>query len=272
MELTQKVGIDVIEFSCNEFDEKKLDDSITLLVSLMIKSLVDSPYAPKTIFDGIVDKGDNILLVCPIDSEAPEGRLILPQVNAIRDILDKGAVATVVQPENLSSLESMDGFTRYKLVVTDSQAFDYVSQIIPKDVNLTGFSILLARSKGFFNYYLDGTKVIDSLKEGDKILILESCTHHTSCDDIGRIKIPKLLKSKSGCSNLDFTFITGLDPLPHNLNEYSFAIQCGGCMVTNRQLSSRIKRLIQEEVPVSNYGMTLAYCMGIFDRSVSLFK
>ncbi len=272
LEITQKMGIDVIEFSCNEFDESRLKDSITLLVSLMIKSLVDSPYAPKTVFDGIIDKGDYVLLVCPIDSEAPEGRLILPQVNAIRDILDKGAIATVVQPENLASMAGADGFKKYKLVVTDSQAFDQVSEIIPIDINLTGFSILLARSKGYFDYYLQGTRAIENLKEGSKILILESCTHHTSCDDIGRVKIPKLLKMETGISIFEFTFVSGLDPLPKNLNEFSLAIQCGGCMVTNRQLSSRIKRLISEKIPVSNYGMTLAYCMGIFERSVSLFK
>ncbi len=158
-----------------------------------------------------------------------------------------------------------------RIVVTDSQAFEKVSAIVPQDIPLTGFSPLLARSKGFFDHYLNGTPHIDKLKDGDRLLILESCTHHSSCEDIGRVKIPNLLQKKCG-KKFEWDVVAGLDSIPRNIDEYSIVIQCGGCMITNRQLLSRLKPAIKAGIPVTNYGMTLAYCMGIYDRAIEPLK
>ena len=209
---------------------------------------------------------DNILLVTPIDSEAPEGRLILPQVNALREILDLGGVATVLQPEQLQSFFSSNK-TDVKLVVTDSQAFKRVNEVVPPHIPLTGFSILLAYSKSDFKKYLEGTPVIDKLQSGERVLILESCSHHSSCDDIGRVKIPSLLKMRSGAS-IEFDVVAGLDQIVKPVTDYALVIQCGGCMVTQRQLRARLKDAIDAGIPVTNYGMALAWCMGIYERAI----
>ena len=229
---------------------------------------------------GLVQPGDNFVLVCPIDSEAPAGRLILPQVMAIRDILDQGGIATVLQPEQLSGyLKSVlpDDFSSaenttsskmpVKMVITDSQAFKQVAAIVPERLPLTSFSVLMARAKGPFEEYVKGVEAIGKLKEGDNVLVLESCTHHTSCEDIGRVKIPMMLQKKAGCK-LNFTFVSGLDELPP-LENFALALQCGGCMVTHRQLRNRIRRVVAAGVPVTNYGMCIASVTGIFLRAVS---
>ena len=155
------------------------------------------------------------------------------------------------------------------MVVTDSQAFRQVAQIVPQEIPLTSFSVLLARSKGPFQDYLKGAQAIDTLKEGDNILVLESCTHHSSCDDIGRVKIPAMLQKKCGCK-LNFTFVSGLDELPP-LDGFALALQCGGCMVTQRQLANRLRRVIAAGIPATNYGMCIAYVTGIFKRATALF-
>ena len=259
-----------------------------MLMAFIVKGLLLSG-GERTIMQGLVERGDNFVLVCPIDSEAPAGRLILPQVMAIRDILDNNGTATVLQPEQLegylksvlpcglfqdnqSANGSVEGKLPIKMVVTDSQAFRQVAQIVPQQVPLTSFSVLMARAKGSFQEYIKGVNEIDTLKDGDKVLVLESCTHHTSCDDIGRVKIPAMLQKKCGCK-LQFTFISGLDELPplEELQTYSLVLQCGGCMVTRRQLSNRIRRVISAGVPVTNYGMCIAYVTGIFHRATALF-
>ncbi|HRT33927.1 MAG TPA: [FeFe] hydrogenase H-cluster maturation GTPase HydF, partial [Bacteroidales bacterium] len=233
LDLSEKENIDVLEFSCSLLDEDDQNKAVDTLISMIVFELQKSEAVSKTILEGLVEKGDHIVLVCPIDSEAPEGRLILPQVNAIRDALDRKAVAIVIQPEQLGDyLKYLS--VKPKLVVTDSQVFEMVSKIVPEDIPLTGFSLLLARVKGAFQYYLDGIYNIDNLKDGDKILILESCTHHATCDDIGRVKIPNLLKKKSG-KQLTFDIVGGLDTLPEDICNYSMVIQCGGCMITDRQ-------------------------------------
>ena len=154
-----------------------------------------------------------------------------------------------------------------KLVVTDSQAFKEVAAIVPQEVPLTSFSVLMARAKGPFEEYLKGVEAIAALKEGDNVLVLESCTHHTSCEDIGRVKIPMMLQKKAGCK-LNFTFVSGLDELPP-LEGFALALQCGGCMVTRRQLCNRIRRVVAAGVPVTNYGMCIAYVTGIFARATA---
>lgn len=293
-DLTNMYGCDVVEFSCCMMDPQEQRDAVEMLVAFITKGLL-LQGGEKTIMEGLVEPGDNIVLVCPIDSEAPAGRLILPQVMAIRDILDNGGVATVLQPGQLEGYLQGQGLlpdkscqdpdvasqnqcgcggnvvaqqdNLVKLVVTDSQVFKEVSAIVPQEVPLTSFSVLMARAKGPFEEYLKGVEAIAALKEGDNVLVLESCTHHTSCEDIGRVKIPMMLQKKAGCK-LNFTFVSGLDELPP-LGGFALALQCGGCMVTRRQLCNRIRRVVAAGVPVTNYGMCIAYVTGIFARATA---
>lgn len=262
-DLTNMYGCDVVEFSCCMTNPQEQKDAVDMLVAFIVKGLLLSGKE-RTIMEGLVEQGDNIVLVCPIDSEAPAGRLILPQVMAIRDTLDNGGVATVLQPGQLEGY--LKGGTPVKMVVTDSQVFRQVSAIVPQEIPLTSFSVLMARAKGPYEEYLKGAPAIDSLKEGDNVLVLESCTHHTSCEDIGRVKIPAMLQKRAGCK-LNFTFVSGLDELP-SLDGFALALQCGGCMVTRRQLCNRIRRVVAAGIPVTNYGMCIAYVTGIFDRAV----
>lgn len=275
MELNSLYGVDVVEFSAAILDEEKQREAIDQLVSFIIKELlVIQNNEERTILEGIVNEGDKIVLVCPVDSEAPQGRLILPQVMAIRDILDQNGVAVVLKPEQLKDYMEKNG-NQVSLVVTDSQVFKEVEALVPANVPLTSFSILMARAKGPYKDYLQGMKSIDALKDGDTVLMLESCTHHSTCEDIGRVKIPRRLVSYLTARNggvpvdIKFEFVAGLDEIPAKDN-YALAIQCGGCMVTRKQLVNRINFLKERNIPVVNYGMTLAYLGGIMDR-VSLF-
>ena len=263
-DLTNMYDCDVVEFSCRMQDPQEQKDAVEMLMAFIVKGLLVQG-GEKTIMEGLVEPGDNFVLVCPIDSEAPAGRLILPQVMAIRDILDHGGIATVLQPEQLD--DYLKGGTPVKMVVTDSQAFKQVAAIVPESLPLTSFSVLMARAKGPFEEYVKGVEAIGKLKEGDNVLVLESCTHHTSCEDIGRVKIPMMLQKKAGCK-LNFTFVSGLDELPP-LENFALALQCGGCMVTHRQLRNRIRRVVAAGVPVTNYGMCIAYVTGIFLRAVN---
>ncbi|MFA5713045.1 MAG: [FeFe] hydrogenase H-cluster maturation GTPase HydF [Bacteroidales bacterium] len=267
--LEERYGIEVIEFSCSLLDEKEQQEVLSTLLNSIKSSLERDKGEPKTLFHNLVKENDSVVLVCPIDEQAPKGRLILPQVNAIRDILDKGGVASVLQPEQLEPFLK-NSPNNPSLVVTDSQIFDKVNAAIPPTVPLTSFSILLARAKGGFKYYLQGTPFIDTLKEGDSVLILESCSHHAACDDIGRVKIPALLKRHVGGEVL-WDIVAGVDPLPQNLTKYKLAIQCGACMITNRQLLARLRRLERSGIPITNYGMAISWCMGIYERGVELF-
>ena len=268
-DLNNMYDCDVVEFSCKMPSPEEQREAVDMLMAFIVKGLLLSG-GERTIMEGLVEPGDNFVLVCPIDSEAPAGRLILPQVMAIRDVLDNGGIATVLQPEQLEGY--LVAKTPVKMVVTDSQAFRQVSQIVPENIPLTSFSVLMARAKGPFEEYMKGVKAIETLKDGDKVLVLESCTHHTSCEDIGRVKIPAMLQKKCGCK-LQFTFISGLDQLPphEQLSDYALALQCGGCMVTRRQLANRIRRVVAAGVPVTNYGMCIAYVTGIFHRATALF-
>ena len=268
-DLNNMYDCDVVEFSCKMPSPEEQREAVDMLMAFIVKGLLLSG-GERTIMEGLVEPGDNFVLVCPIDSEAPAGRLILPQVMAIRDVLDNGGIATVLQPEQLEGY--LVTKAPVKMVVTDSQAFRQVSQIVPENIPLTSFSVLMARAKGPFEEYMKGVKAIETLKDGDKVLVLESCTHHTSCEDIGRVKIPAMLQKKCGCK-LQFTFISGLDQLPphEQLSDYALALQCGGCMVTRRQLANRIRRVVAAGVPVTNYGMCIAYVTGIFHRATAIF-
>lgn len=235
------------------------------LTAAIREALSGAEVIERPMFEGLVRKGGQIVLVCPIDSEAPQGRLILPQVNAIRAILDGGGVATVLQPEELDGYLKENG-SRVALVVTDSQVFARVAAIVPEGIPLTSFSMLLARSMGSFDAYRAGIGTLDRLKDGDRILMLESCTHHANCEDIGRVKLPALIRKYTG-KQLEFEMVSGLDD-PGDLSRYALAIQCGGCMVTARQLQNRVKAVIEAGVPVVNYGMAISYLTGIYQRAL----
>lgn len=253
----------VISFSCHQADNPDI------IYGLIKKHIPESIWIKPALFDGIVSKNDYVLLITPIDSEAPEGRMILPQVQSIRDVLDHDAICMVLKETQLEYFMKHSGI-QPSLVVTDSQMFKEVSRIIPEKIPLTGFSVVLARQKGYFNEYIKGTKHIDQLVDGDKILLLESCTHHVSCEDIGRNKIPNWLKKYTG-KNLEFEVVPGLEAI-EDFNDYAMVIQCGGCVVTKKQLNSRLKPAIKANIPVSNYGMVIAYVNGIFKRSIAPFE
>jgi hydrogenase maturation GTPase HydF len=268
-DLAERYGAPVIEYSSAHIDEQEQERDVEKLAE-QIRSIANAKERAKGLFDGLVSKGDIVILVCPIDAGAPEGRLILPQVNAIREILDRGAISVVVQPESLADYIESNSFA-IKIVVTDSQVFDYVCSVVPPNIPLTSFSILLARSRENFDNYIEGVKQIDKLKDGDRVLILESCTHHASCDDIGRVKIPALLTKYTG-KKLEFEFLSGLERLPDDISSFSLAIQCGGCMVTKRQLANRVNDIISKGLPITNYGMAIAYCNKIFERATLFLK
>lgn len=225
-----------------------------------IKSVLPEPcFAKKRMFGNLIAENDLVMLVCPIDSEAPAGRLILPQVQPLRELLNNYAISIIVQPEQIS--EVLKKGIVPKLIITDSQLFGKIEKLVPNTIELTSFSILLAKMKGDYPAHVEGLRKIDSLNRGDKILIMENCRHQTTCEDIGRVKIPSLIK-KYHNGNFKFHFITGLEELPENLGEYSLALQCGGCMVTARQIRNRINKLKESGVAVTNYGMCLKYLSG----------
>lgn len=218
-------------------------------------SLPEYAYKIPSLFEGIAAANDLVLLVCPIDSEAPAGRLILPQVQAIRDLLDRKAVAITLQPEQIPQFLTLG--LRPKIVVTDSQVIGNVTPLFAElGTEVTTFSILLAKAKGDMPLYKQGLQQVARLKDGDKILILESCSHQTSCEDIGRVKIPQWLREYTG-KELSFDIVAKLSALPQGLEHYALAVQCGGCMVTRRQLQGRIKRVAAAGVPITNYGMLI---------------
>jgi len=264
-EITKLYGVDVVEYSCCLNDDTAQEEMRKTLVLSISKALNSSDILEKTILEGLVNEGDNIVLVCPIDSEAPQGRLILPETLAIRDALDKKGIAIVLQPSQLKKYIECNN--NIKIVITDSQAFVEVASIVPKSIQLTSFSMLLARERGLFIEYTKGTKELSKLKEGSKVLILESCTHHATCEDIGRVKLPNLIRKHTG-KNIEFEIVNGLDPISENMKEYSIVIQCGGCMVTKKQLQNRLRKAIDNGIPVTNYGMAIAYMTGIYDRAI----
>ena len=241
-----------------------------ILLDAIRSALPETAYTPKSLLGDVVNAGDTIVLVTPIDSSAPEGRMILPQVQTIRDILDNECIAIVCKETHLEQqLKQMA--TPPALVVTDSQVFKYVSDIVPAHIPLTSFSIVLAHAKGLFYEYIEGTPTLDSLHDGDSILMLESCTHKASCEDIGRVKLPNLIRKYSG-KEITFDHVSGLTNLDKPITNYRMVIQCGGCVVTPKQLANRLQVALNEGIPVSNYGLAIAYMTGIFDRAIQVFK
>ena len=262
-QIKEETGKLVFSFSA------KYPNKLEELMEIIQKTIPEASYRTPSLLGDLLSYGDIVLLITPIDVQAPAGRLILPQVQAIRDILDNDCIAIVVKEREVDSFLRKTGI-RPRLAVTDSQVFVKADASIPRDIPLTSFSIMLARFKGDFESYLRGTPKISELKDGDKVLILESCTHHVSCDDIGRVKIPRWITSFTG-KKLDFEVVTGLDKLPEDLNQYSLLIQCGGCVITRKQIFNRLRPAIDAGVPVTNYGMAIAYVQGIYDRAVAPF-
>ncbi len=216
----------------------------------------------------LVEPGDTVILVCPIDAEAPKTRLILPQVQTIRDLLDHDAAAVVVQPSRLAgALESLR--RPPALVVTDSQAFKEVARTVPREVPLTSFSILFARHRGDLSQFLEGIEALDSLRPGDRVLIAEACTHHPIEDDIGRVKIPRWLEQRVG--HLEFEWCSGAD-FPSDLTRYALIIHCGGCMINRRQMLNRLAIAEAAGVPITNYGLLISHVNGILDRATEVFR
>ena len=234
-----------------------------------IMAAAPEDFEKSTIVGDIVKPKARVLVVAPQDIQAPKGRLILPQVQIIRDLLDNDAMALVVKDSELQDiLDSLKD--KPDLVITDSQVFKKVNSIIPKDVPLTSFSILMARYKGDLNSLVKGARAIDTLKVGDKVLIAEACTHHPLEGDIGREKLPIWLQEKVG-GKLDITVCAG-SSFPEDLSEYKLIIHCGACMFNRQQLMSRIKKANMEELPITNFGIAIAHINGILDRVLSAFE
>lgn len=251
-------------------DISTLDDvDLESITQIIRESIPTSVFVKPSLLEGLVKPKDVVLLITPIDSEAPEGRMILPQVMAIRDVLDQHCICVCVRETELEDFMKLG--VKPALAVTDSQAFEYVSSVVPEDVPLTGFSVLFARLRANFEKYLEGTPNISKLKDGDKVLILESCTHHLSCEDIGRFKLPRWIKEFTS-KNIDFEVVAGLDDFEKDINNYAMVIQCGGCVATKKQIHNRLKPAIDAGIPVSNYGLAIAWLKGIFIRAVAPFN
>lgn len=222
----------------------------------------------QTLLQGLVEEGDTIILVCPIDSAAPKGRLILPQVQTIREILDYKGLALVCQTEELPAMINSLKYPP-KMVICDSQAFDRVDELTPDTIPLTSFSILMARFKGKLQDLVAGVEAIKNLKPGSKVLISEGCTHRRQCDDIGTVKIPNLLK-KQGHTDLQLEFTSG-GAFPKEVSQYDLIIHCGACMLTRREVLRRIECAVVQGTPIVNYGVLIAALHGILERAISPF-
>ena len=257
----------ITEFSNNEnyvYVSAKENSGIEELKNAIAKLLGEIKKEVKLVAD-FINENDYVILVTPIDESAPKGRMILPQQQAIRDIIDAGAICVTVQPEQLAeTLKTI----KPALVITDSQVFKKVMNIVPDYVPLTSFSILLARYKGFLETAVKGVKAIENLKDGAKILISEGCTHHRQCEDIGTVKLPKWLEEYTKKS-FKYEFTSG-HGFPDDLGEYDLILHCGGCMLGDKEMLHRMNVANEQNVPFTNYGTAIAYINGILDRSIQI--
>lgn len=249
------------------FISAKKNENIDKLKDELIKYL-EQDEEDKPIVGDLLPYGSNVVLVVPIDSEAPKGRIILPQVQVIRDCLDHGIKTYVVRDTELE--EALKEIKNVDLVITDSQAFKEVDKIVPKEINLTSFSILFARQKGELSDFLEGANKLKDLKSGDKILICESCTHNISHEDIGRVKIPRMLNKIAG-GELNLEYKVGYD-FDEDVEKYDMVIHCGACMVNRKSVINKINLCKEKNVPITNYGLVIAYFTGILDRSIEIFN
>lgn len=231
-------------------------------------ALLPEDAAEKPLIEDLLSAGDTVVLVVPIDAGAPKGRLILPQQQVIRGILEAGAFAVVCRDTELE--EAMQKLVSPpKLVVTDSQVFDRVNRIVPESVPLTSFSILMARYKGDLNLLAAGASAVEQLKDGDKVLICEGCTHHRQCEDIGTVKLPNLIRRYTK-SEPEFSFTSGTG-FPTDVSSYRVVVHCGGCMLNRREMNYRLECCREQGVPVTNYGVLIAYLNGILERTLEIF-
>ena len=253
------------ESSANEiFVSAKENEGIEELKKAISSTLGNTKKEIRLVGDFIKEK-DIVVLVTPIDESAPKGRMILPQQQAIRDIIDSNGVCIVVQPEQLEyTLKAV----KPALVITDSQVFKKVMNIVPESIPLTSFSILLARYKGFLKTAVEGAKEIENLKNGAKILISEGCTHHRQCEDIGTVKLPKWLESYTG-KKFKYEFTSG-HGFPEDLSDYDFILHCGGCMLGDKEMLYRMNMAINQNIPFTNYGTAIAYINKILERSIEI--
>ena len=260
----------------NEEDKKQIEKNIkgSIFISVKNKSGIEDLLdeinkalkedEDKSLIGDLLEQGSTVVLVVPIDSEAPKGRLILPQVQLIRDCLDNGIKSYVVRDTELE--EALTDLKKVDLVVTDSQAFKKVSQIVPKDIKLTSFSILFARQKGDLDKFIEGASALKNLKVGSKVLIAESCTHNISHEDIGKVKIPRMLENYVG-GKLNFSFSMGND-FKNNIEDFDLVIHCGACMINRKTVINRINLCNEKSVPITNYGIVIAFLTGILERAV----
>ncbi|WP_195938379.1 [FeFe] hydrogenase H-cluster maturation GTPase HydF [Romboutsia sp. 1001713B170131_170501_G6] len=255
------------EFKNPIYVSAKENTNIDSLKETIIKKL-ETEEEDRPIVGDLIDYGSKVVLVVPIDSEAPKGRIILPQVQVIRDCLDHGIKTYVVRDTEL--VDAIKDLKDIDLVITDSQAFKEADAMIPKDIKLTSFSILFARQKGELKDFINGARKLKDLKPGQKVLMCESCTHNISHEDIGRVKIPKILEKIAG-GKLDFNFKVGYD-FTNDLENYDFVIHCGACMVNRKSVINKINLCKEKNIPITNYGLVIAYFTGILDRSIEIFK
>jgi [FeFe] hydrogenase H-cluster maturation GTPase HydF len=264
-EQIQKVAdVPILLFSVN--DPVNLKD----VAHELKKAIPETAYHLTSLLGDLIRPGDYVLLITPIDNEAPDGRMILPQQMAIRDVLDNNAINIVLKEDQVENFIKNSGI-KPRIAITDSQVFHKMKKIVPADVPLTSFSIIFARMKGDFENYKKGTPALDHLKDGDWVLILEACTHQVNCDDIGRYKLPDWIKKHTG-KKLEFDIIAGLTKVERDFKDYALVVQCGGCMVTRKQLSNRLKPAVDSGIPVTNYGLAIAWMNGIFDRAIEPFN
>lgn len=241
------------------------EDFINNFKKELLKIIPDDIINQGKILSDLIKENETCILVIPIDKEAPKGRLILPQVNVIRELLDNNSIISICTPEKLKN--TIDNLKdKPNLVVVDSQCFKQVDEILDKNIPLTSFSILFARLKGDINILYDGAKGIDKLKDNDKILILESCSHHPIEDDIGRVKIPNLIKKYTN-KNLEFDHYSGHD-FPKDISAYSLIIHCGGCMTNRKEILNRLQIATNNNIKITNYGMAIAKCLNILERAI----
>ncbi|HOK39890.1 MAG TPA: [FeFe] hydrogenase H-cluster maturation GTPase HydF [bacterium] len=261
-EYFNKKKIEYLEISAKEkIGIEKLKNEIIKIAPIA--------WSPLPLVADLINEKDIVILVCPIDSAMPQGRLILPQVQVLRDILDTNAIAYVVKETELQDCLNLLK-TKPKLIITDSQVFEYVKKIIPEDYLLTSFSIVFARHKGDLLTLINGVFTIDKLNDGDEVLIAEACTHHIQPEDIGRVKIPNWLNNYTG-KKIKYTFVSGGD-FPDDIGKYKLIIICGGCMVNRKEIMFRIEKAKSNNIPITNYGVLIAYLNGILERAIKPFK
>lgn len=267
--ITELAGVAPVLTSAVDSSSSNRDRFIDALVNSLLKIIPEDQLQTPPLLHDLLPAGGHVVMMVPIDTQAPKGRLILPQVQAIRDALDGNAVCTVAKADAFPEIYSRFT-TPPDLVICDSQVVKTMIETLPENVPCTTFSILMARLKGDLAQLIDGARAIAGLRENDPVLIAEACTHHAGTDDIGRVKIPMLLQKKCGCK-LDFEFFSGAD-FPEDLSKYKLVIHCGGCMLNRKAMLNRLSHVGAAKVPVTNYGICISYCTGVLDKVISPFE